>query len=167
MQFVSPPPPPIHIISPNIIIAKRSLTTLSLDNQVWDGHIPYFAANVTSPFSNLTIAPFFTNLVSRIRKDAFYEAPYMWTACTDPSTPVECATRWARESNQWTCDYVYSRVSNSTDLAEDGYAVGAVPIVELQISKAALRLATWLNKIVEGGRGVVVPNGQVVLGRIM
>ncbi|CAI6339779.1 unnamed protein product [Periconia digitata] len=117
---------------------------------VWDGYIPYLAANVSEPFSNQSIAPFFSNLVSRIRKDQFYEAPYMWTACTDPARSVECATRWATESNQWTCDYVYSRVNQSADLAEDGYAFGAVSIVELQISKAALRLATWLNNLVDG-----------------
>jgi hypothetical protein len=98
-----------------------------------DGYIPYTAANVSKPFSNETIAPFFENLVSRIRKDQFYSAPYMWLACSDPSTPVECATRWARESNKLTCDYVYSRVVNKTDLAESGYALGGVPIVELQV----------------------------------
>jgi hypothetical protein len=72
----------------------------------------------------------------------------MWLECSDPSTPEECATRWATESNKWTCDYVYSRVHNDTDLGTDGYAAGAVPIVELQISKAALRLGTWLNRLV-------------------
>jgi hypothetical protein len=87
--------------------------------------------------------------VSRIRKDQFYEAPYMWLACSDPATPEECASRWATESNRWTCDYVYSQIHNSTDLGANGYALGAIPIVELQISKAALRLGTWLNKLVE------------------
>lgn len=135
---------------------------------VWDGYIPYVAANVSHPFSNQSIAPFFSGLVSRIRKDQFYEAPYMWTACTDPAKAIECATRWAHESNQWTCDYVYSRVNQSVDLAKDGYAFGAVPIVELQISKAALRLATWLNNLVGGeqlGSSRHVSSGQVVLER--
>ncbi|RAR03453.1 nuclease pa3 [Stemphylium lycopersici] len=117
---------------------------------VWDGYIPYFAANVSEPFSHESIDPFFIGLVTRIRKDEFYSAPYMWLSCADPSTPEECATSWAKESNRWDCDYVYSRVRNDTDLGTDGYATGAVPIVELQISKAALRLGTWLNKLVEG-----------------
>lgn len=85
----------------------------------------------------------------------------MWLECSNPDTPIECATRWARESNKWTCDYVYSRVDNATDLAKDGYAVGAVPIVELQISKAALRLATWLNKLVR--TDVYAPEEQIEL----
>lgn len=80
----------------------------------------------------------------------------MWLACSDPSTPVECATRWARESNRWTCDYVYDRVNATSDLAADGYAAGAIPIAELQISKAALRLATWLNKLVGEERHALV-----------
>ncbi|KAH8728425.1 phospholipase C/P1 nuclease domain-containing protein [Phaeosphaeriaceae sp. PMI808] len=115
---------------------------------VWDKYLPYFAANVSKPFSNQSIDPFFLGLVDRIRKDQFFEAPYMWLACSNPATPEECAARWATESNRWTCDYVYSRAHNGSDLATDGYATGAVPIVEMQISKAVLRLGTWLEKLV-------------------
>ncbi|KAJ4358227.1 uncharacterized protein N0V89_002807 [Didymosphaeria variabile] len=88
---------------------------------VWDHYIPYTAAKATQPFSNETIAPFFEYLVSRIRKDLFLGSSI----------------------------YVASiRLNATSDLAADGYAAGGVPIVELQISKAALRLATWLNKLV-------------------
>lgn len=79
----------------------------------------------------------------------------MWLACSDPNTPARCATIWARESNSWNCDYVYKHFDNTTDLATSGYAAGAYPIVELQVSKAALRLATWLNKLAAGARGKV------------
>ena len=86
----------------------------------------------------------------------------MWLTCSDPSKAVECATRWARESNKWTCDYLYSRVNQSNDLVEDGYAFGGIPIVELQISKAALRLATWLNNLVgKEKEGVVVEQTEL------
>lgn len=57
---------------------------------------------------------------------------------------------WARDSNEWNCDYVYSQIFNNTDLLTSGYAEGGFPIVELQVSKAALRLGTWLNQIVRG-----------------
>lgn len=43
----------------------------------------------------------------------------------------------------------------------NGYADGAVPIVELQISKAAYRLATWLNKLV-GTEGPVLEDQEVL-----
>lgn len=57
---------------------------------------------------------------------------------------------WARDANVWTCDYVYSQIFNGTNLATSGYAEGAYPIVELQVAKAVLRLASWLNALVAG-----------------
>lgn len=114
---------------------------------VWDGYIVYADPGV-SKFSNISISPFMTELVSRIQNDNFLELTYQWLACSEPSTPLECALAWARESNAWTCDYVYSHVFNNTNLLTSEYAEGAYPIVELQISKAALRLGTWLNKLV-------------------
>ena len=43
---------------------------------------------------------------------------------------------------------IFIVIFNNTNLLTSGYAEGAYPIVELQISKAALRLGTWLNKLV-------------------
>ncbi len=43
---------------------------------------------------------------------------------------------------------MYSQIFNGTNLQTSGYAEAAYPIVELQVSKAALRLASWLNTIV-------------------
>jgi hypothetical protein len=74
----------------------------------------------------------------------------MWRKCVDPSTPEKCAEVWAKESNALDCNYVYKHLQNDTDLGPSGYADGAVPIVELQIAKAAVRLGAWLNGIVEG-----------------
>lgn len=87
-----------------------------------------------------------SDLVDRIHQDRFIEPTANWLECIDPFSPVECALAWARESNAWTCAYVYhDRLNNETDLLLNGYAQGAFPVVELQISKAALRLATWLD----------------------
>ncbi|KAI4852040.1 nuclease PA3 [Aureobasidium sp. EXF-8845] len=116
---------------------------------VWDGYIVYADANVTS-FPNSTIQPFFQHLLSRIQKDDFEIPSSEWISCTDPSRSLECALSWARDSNALNCDYVYSQNINGTDLATSGYATGAFPIVELQMSKAILRLGTWLNRLVDG-----------------
>jgi hypothetical protein len=117
--------------------------------QVWDGYIVYADAKVTS-FPNTTIQPFFQHLLSRIQKDDFEIPRSEWISCTDPSRSLECALSWARDSNALNCDYVYSQTINGTDLATSGYATGAFPIVELQMSKAILRLGTWLNRLVDG-----------------
>lgn len=45
---------------------------------------------------------------------------------------------------------MYSQAFNGTDVATSGYAEGAYPIVEIQVAKAALRMATWFNKLVDG-----------------
>jgi len=115
---------------------------------VWDGYIVYTDAGVTR-FSNLSIAPFMSSLVARIESDTFMEPVSDWLNCVDPSTAVDCAMSWARESNAWTCNYVYAKLV-SEDLLSSGYAEGAFPIVELQISKAAIRLANWLNLLSAG-----------------
>ncbi|KAI1177106.1 nuclease P1 [Nemania sp. FL0916] len=116
---------------------------------IWDGAIIYQLAGVTS-FKNNTLQPYFKDIVSRIRQDDFFIPTADWVSCTDPGRPTGCALLWARETNDWTCDYVYSQLFNNTDVATSGYAEGAYPIVEIQVAKAALRMATWFNKLVDG-----------------
>ena len=43
---------------------------------------------------------------------------------------------------------IFIVIFNNTNLLASRYTEGAYPIVELQISKAALRLGIWLNKLV-------------------
>jgi hypothetical protein len=99
-------------------------------------------------------------LVARIESDNFLEPTSEWLSCMDPLTPAKCAMSWARESNAWNCRYVYQQLHNDTDLLASGYAERAFPIVELQISKAALRLAGWLNKLAAGDYDA--PSGLVL-----
>lgn len=120
----------------------------SVLHSIWDGAIIYARANATS-FSNQTIAPYFSGLADRIKQDTFFIPTSQWISCSDPATPVQCAMEWAVDANQWNCDYIYSQNFNATDLLTSGYFEGAYPIVEIQMSKAALRLATFLNNLVE------------------
>lgn len=103
-----------------------------------------------------------SDLVARIHQDTFIEPTATWLECIDPFSPIDCALTWARESNAWTCAYVYhDRFSKETDLLLNGYAQGAFPIIELQISKAAFRLATWLNLL--AAQSSVVSNDEIGL----
>ncbi|KAI0394853.1 nuclease P1 [Xylariaceae sp. FL0594] len=116
---------------------------------IWDGAIIYQLAGVTR-FNNDTLQPFFETIVSRIKKDNFFVPVSDWLSCVDPGRPSGCALAWARDTNEWTCDYVYSQMFNGTDVATSGYAEGAYPIVEVQAAKAVLRMATWFNRLVDG-----------------
>lgn len=134
-------------------------TNNSVLHSIWDGAIIYSRANKTS-FSNMTIDPYFSALTQRIKKDSFFTPTAKWLTCTDPATPVTCAMEWAADSNIWNCDYIYSQDFAKPDLKTSGYFEGAYPIVEIQMSKAALRLATWLNELVneryDGERDVIL-----------
>lgn len=117
--------------------------------QVWDGAIIYSLGGVTT-FGNETLHPFFSKMVRRLHSDNYFIPTSEMISCTNPGTPQACAMNWARDTNEWTCDYVYSQIFNGTDLATSGYSKGAYPIVEVQTAKAAIRMATWFNKLVEG-----------------
>lgn len=122
------------------------------NKQVWDAHIIHASAKVTA-FPHDELSTYFSFLVSRIKSDDFDVPTSGWLACSDPATAADCALSWAHESNAWTCEYVYVNVFGGVDLVESGYAEGAYPIVELQVSKAALRLGTWLNRLVAAELG--------------
>ncbi|GES65978.1 S1/P1 nuclease [Aspergillus terreus] len=63
--------------------------------------------------------------------------PATVTECNDVTLPQKCFKQWATESNHL----------NSGDYYED-----AVPVIEEQIFKAGVRLATWINSIAEKPR---------------
>ncbi|CRK42854.1 hypothetical protein BN1723_016073, partial [Verticillium longisporum] len=117
--------------------------------QIWDGRIVYSLAGNVTGFPNTTIQPFFSDMVDRIRADTYFVPTRDWLSCTDPSTPLACPLEWARDANQWNCDYAFSQNTNASDLRTSGYAEGAWPIAELQIAKAVLRIATWFNKLAD------------------
>jgi S1/P1 Nuclease len=114
-----------------------------------------------------TFPTFTTSLASRINSqpDSFLSSPTEWISCVDPDNIESCAVTWAKESNAFTCSYVYGdNFDTSVDLAGT-YLDGATPIVETQIAKgtpieivqslmiAGLRLGVFLNILVTGQPG--------------
>lgn len=100
-------------------------------HDVWDGRILYSLIShenvdqseppvTPAPFvpralSNATIHPHFVSLVHRIRKhpETFLSEPETWIECADPSSresALKCATSWASESNQASCNYTWGRL---------------------------------------------------------
>lgn len=69
--------------------------------------------------------------------------------CTDLTNPTECGIQWATESNQLVCVYVLAPGVDwvqENDLGGEYYE-GAVPLVEVQIVRAGVRLAAWVNAV--------------------
>ena len=70
--------------------------------------------------------------------------------CTDLADPNHCGIEWATESNALVCQYVLSPGLDwvkENDLGRGEYYEGAAPVVELQIGRAGVRLAAWINAI--------------------
>jgi hypothetical protein len=73
----------------------------------------------------------------------FLTPPTDWVSCVDPDNIEECALKWAKESNAFTCSYVYPYPDG--DICGD-YAQGAFPIIETQIAKGILpRMHAYSN----------------------
>jgi hypothetical protein len=70
--------------------------------------------------------------------------------CTDLADPNRCGIEWATESNALVCKYVLAPGLSwvkENDLGRGEYYEGAAPVVELQIARAGVRLAAWVNAI--------------------
>ncbi|EEQ91180.2 uncharacterized protein BDCG_06300 [Blastomyces dermatitidis ER-3] len=84
---------------------------------------------------------------SRASRGTISTSPFKQVECTDPNC---LRPRLVPRRECVDVRLCLQPVFNDTDLLETGYASGAVPIVQSQVSKFALRLATWLNRLVGG-----------------
>jgi hypothetical protein len=103
------------------------------DFETWDTEIPVkLVRNLNSP---QTFPHWTDELHSRIQTGtpSFLSAPKQWISCIDPTKIVDCAIKWAEESNAFTCTYVYAH-DLTVDLGGSCFT-GAVPIVETQVAK--------------------------------
>lgn len=69
---------------------------------------------------------------------------------TNLADPNRCGIEWATEANSLVCAYVLAPGLSwvkDNDLGRGEYYEGAAPVVELQIARAGVRLAAWVNAI--------------------
>jgi len=80
-------------------------------------------------------------LITRIgqQPESFITPPSDWVTCIDPNNVETCAVGWAKESNSFTCSFVYVSYQDG-DLAGT-YLDGATPIVETQVAKGTFPIA--------------------------
>jgi hypothetical protein len=76
-------------------------------------------------------------------------SPNVSTECANLADPNECGIEWATESNKLVCQYV---LAPGLDWVKDNdlggeYYEGAAHVIELQIARAGVRLASWINAI--------------------
>lgn len=69
--------------------------------------------------------------------------------CSNLADPNKCGIEWATETNQLVCTYVFAPGLEWVKVNDLGgeYYEGAVSVVELQLARAGVRLAAWINAI--------------------
>jgi len=75
-----------------------------------------------------------------------------WSTCVTPSKYSDCSGDWAAESITDACQYSYVEADGKTHIQTgfdlgDPYYQRNMPVVEMQIAKAGVRLATVLNAL--------------------
>ncbi|KAG8912533.1 hypothetical protein FRC01_005057 [Tulasnella sp. 417] len=85
-------------------------------------------------------------IVDEIKNGMYKDAVPEWLSCTDINDAVNCATQWAIDTNKLICDYVLKTDPKGKELS-GSYHRGAAPIIQQQIAKGGVRLASWLNQI--------------------
>lgn len=75
-----------------------------------------------------------------------------WAACGSN----ECADAWGNESTGLACEYAYrdntgAKIESGFDLGEPYYRY-AYPVIDMQLAKGGVRLATVLNNVIGAGR---------------
>lgn len=121
-------------------------------HSVWDSAIPRklngLSFDARSAEEKPAAAKWAKALAERT-KAAQSPSPNVSTECTNLAEPNECGIEWAAESNKLVCQYV---LAPGLDWVKDNdlggeYYEGAVDVVELQIARAGVRLAAWVNAI--------------------
>lgn len=121
-------------------------------HSVWDSHIPHkirglnFNAHATE--EKPAASEWAEELANRVR-NANLMPQHAVAECTNLADPNECGIEWATETNQLVCTYVFApglEWVKENDLGGEYYE-GAVSTVELQLARAGVRLAAWINAI--------------------
>ena len=96
--------------------------------------------------STATVTSFSNTLIAEIDNGKFASQKASWISCSNVNTASACALQWAQDANALNCQYVLQK--NETGVELDGtYYTGAVPYIELQLSKGGYRLGAWLNAL--------------------
>ncbi|KAL1304451.1 hypothetical protein AAFC00_003447 [Neodothiora populina] len=115
-------------------------------HHIWDSNM---AEQLVGGYSLKDARTWATTLGKAITSGTYKSQVSSWTKGLDTTDPISSALSWAQEANAYVCSTVIpsgvSAVENK-DLSTSYYD-DAIPIVELQIARAGVRLAAWLDAI--------------------
>ncbi|KIO21312.1 hypothetical protein M407DRAFT_29087 [Tulasnella calospora MUT 4182] len=86
-------------------------------------------------------------IVNEIKNGSYKDAVPEWLSCSDINDAVNCATQWAVDTNKLICDFVLKTTFHKNEELPKSYYDDAIPIIQRQVAKGGVRLASWLNQI--------------------
>ncbi|KAG8945389.1 hypothetical protein FRC04_000839 [Tulasnella sp. 424] len=110
-----------------------------------------------------------STIVDEINSGIYKDLVPDWLKCTDVNDALNCALKWAQDTNLLICSFVLKTDPEGKELSGTYYR-GAAPIVQEQVAKGGLRLAVWLNQLFgtgEAGRLPLAGNQFVVQDRTL
>ena len=94
-----------------------------------------------------------SSLTTAITSGIFQDQAMSWVKGIDLIDPVSTALSWASEANAFVCTTVMPDGATALENQElsGEYYEKAVPVIQLQVARAGLRLARWLDLIAGAG----------------
>ncbi|KAF2446348.1 hypothetical protein P171DRAFT_453766 [Karstenula rhodostoma CBS 690.94] len=146
---------PLHVenleIGGNGINVTFNGTATNL-HHIWDSNIP---EKLIGGYSLEDARSWSEELVAAITTGKYANASSSWLNGIDIKDPVASAMVWAQDANSYVCTAVVPQGQEAVEGKElDGaYYDEAIVVIQQQIAKAGVRLAAWLDLIVEGKTG--------------
>ncbi|KAF2128508.1 hypothetical protein P153DRAFT_293141 [Dothidotthia symphoricarpi CBS 119687] len=114
----------------------------------WDTAIPQKVAGTTYSIANAQA--WATNLTTEIKTGKFKSQAASWKTNINVNTPINTTMLWAVDTNSYVCTTVLPKgvaAVNGQEI-DNAYYKTAAPVVQLQIAKAGIRLAAYLDALV-------------------
>ncbi|KAL3442974.1 phospholipase C/P1 nuclease domain-containing protein [Aspergillus insuetus] len=117
-------------------------------HSVWDTAIPHKINGITHNLKHNDERKASAEWAERLYRTTG-EPPLLAQECSNIQSPLVCIIQWAKETNSLICKFVLKNGVSGVEGHNlgDKYYKQAVPIVEDQIARAAMRLAVWINTI--------------------
>lgn len=117
-------------------------------HSIWDTAIPQKAIG---NFSQATALSWANNLTAEIKNGQYKKESRTWLKGIDADDAIDTSLVWARDANKFVCSTVLPNGPDAVFGKElsGAYYETAIPVVKKQIAKAGLRLAAWLDAVVE------------------
>jgi len=115
-------------------------------HHIWDTNIP---EKLIGGYALSDAQDWATELTTRIRNGSYKSQASSWKRGIDVSDPVATSLKWARQANAYVCSTVLpdgQAAVEDVDLS-GAYYKTAIPVVELQIARAGVRLAAYLDAV--------------------